>query len=72
MSIANELSTDVAAAMLTPRDGETPADSSELKDVVMKVHTTLRHLTVEARKKNRRTRIFTDESSAGNAASNHY
>ena len=71
MSIANELSTDVAAAMLARKDGETPADSNELRDVVMKVHSTLRHLTAEARKKNRRARTATEESPARNAASNH-
>jgi hypothetical protein len=70
MSIANELSTDVAAAVLARKDVETPADSNELKEVVIKVHSTLRHLTAEARKRNRHARASTDELPARNAASN--
>jgi hypothetical protein len=69
MSIANELSSDVATAVLARKDEETALDSSELKDVVMSVHTTLRHLTTEARKKGRRSR-FSPEPQAKRAASN--
>lgn len=50
MSIANELSSEVAAALLSRREEETPGDSSKLMDVVIEVHSTLRHLTIEARR----------------------
>lgn len=70
MSIANELSSDVAAAVLMRKNGETSADSSELKNMVLKVHSTLRHLTAEARKGNRRP-LASSDPLAKNAASNH-
>jgi hypothetical protein len=69
MSIANELSSDVANAVLSRNDEETSMDSSELKNVVMKVHWTLRHLTTEASKRSRRLRS-SSESQAKRAASN--
>ena len=53
MSIANELSTDVAAAVLTGKEDESRRDAGELVDVVMEVHSTLRRLTAEARRENR-------------------
>ena len=54
MSIANELSSDVAAALLSRREGEPGPDSSKLVNVIVEVHSTLRHLTMEARRKTRR------------------
>lgn len=55
MSIANELSGDVAAAMLARGDGEeAPAGRSQLGDVIKTVHSTLREMTAEARRANRR------------------
>lgn len=59
MSIANELSSDVATAMLAPKDNETTQDASELAGVVIEVHSTLRRLTLEARKKKRRPQTAT-------------
>ncbi len=54
MSIANELSSDVAAALLSRREEERGVDSSRLVNVIVEVHSTLRHLTAEARKGARR------------------
>jgi hypothetical protein len=52
MSIANELSGDVAATVLARHDGE---DTSALKDVIETVHITLRDMHAEARRANRRS-----------------
>jgi predicted transcriptional regulator len=70
MSIANELSSDIAAAVLARKNDEASVDSSELKDVVMQVHSTLRHLTTEARKRNRRSQSSAESLTAKSAASN--
>ena len=54
MSIAHELSCDVATAMLTERAGERrEAAAGDLTDIVLEVHTTLRRLTNEARRRRR-------------------
>lgn len=68
MSIANELSSDVAAAVLARKNEETSIETSELKDVVLQVHTTLRHLTAEARKRGQLSR--SEGPNIKNAASN--
>jgi hypothetical protein len=53
MSIANELSSEVAAAVLTGRAKGTTVSARELIDVIVRVHSTLRRLTTEARKDSR-------------------
>lgn len=53
MSIAHELSSDVAAAVLAAEEGETPRDASERAGVVLEVHSTLRRLSAEYRRKGR-------------------
>jgi hypothetical protein len=53
MSIANELSTDIAAALLTDKTDDSRLARRELAEVVMEVHSTLRRLTAEARRENR-------------------
>lgn len=55
MSIANELSCDVAAAMFMRKE-EAPASQRELAQVLLTVHSTLRHLTAESRRMNSRAR----------------
>src|SRR3954469_23232235 len=70
MSIANELSSDIAAAMLARKNEESSVDSSELKDVVMQVHSTLRNLTAEARRGRRRSQSSFESPTAKSAASN--
>jgi len=53
MSIAHELSSDVAAAVLAAEEGEVPCDPSERAELVLEVHSTLRRLSAEHRKKSR-------------------
>lgn len=68
MSIANELSCDVAAAMLARRDDAVEADQKNLSDIVLEVHTTLRQMTNEARRKRRDARFLRPSSPASNTA----
>lgn len=75
MSIAHELSCDVATAMLTEReDGQAEAPGEALTDIVLEVHSTLRQLTTEARQ--RRAQSFqaaaTQTPGANNAASGNH
>lgn len=53
MSIAHELSSEVAAAVLAAREGETPRDASERAEVVLEIHSTLRRLSAEQRRRGR-------------------
>ena len=52
MSISNELSSDIALALIAARD-KYPGEPKDLKELIFKVHSTLRRLTEEPR--NRRT-----------------
>jgi hypothetical protein len=77
MSIAHELSCDVATAMLAGRESEQP-DSPErdLTDVVLEVHSTLRCLTGEARRSQLNRKLFPKQRKAaanggGAASGNH-
>ena len=75
MSIAHELSCDVATAMLAdPADEQRGAAGGDLTDIVLEVHTTLRRLTNEARQ--RRAQAFRPEAppnaAAGTASSGGY
>lgn len=74
MSIANELSSEVAEAMLAQRREDSPQSVRDLAGVVQEVHSTLRQLTAEARRLRARTRgtaVAPREAAdaAGNAAS---
>jgi hypothetical protein len=53
MSIAHELSSDVAAAVLTAGEGEAPGDASERAELVLEVHSTLRRLSAAYRRRDR-------------------
>jgi len=53
MSIAHELSSDVAAAVLTAGEGEAPGDASERAELVLEVHSTLRSLSADYRRRGR-------------------
>lgn len=53
MSIAHELSSDVAAAVLAAREDEPTHDASERAEVVLEVHSTLRRLSAEYRRRGR-------------------
>ena len=47
MAISNELSSDIAAAILAEK--KTPQELGELKDVVLRVHTTLQQMSEEVK-----------------------
>ncbi len=66
MSIAHELSSDVAAAVLASKTGGARHDASELAEVVMEVHSILRRLTAETRRK---IRGSTDDPTAAKTTS---
>ncbi len=69
MSIANELSSDVATAMLAQKDNETEQDANELAGMVMEVHSTLRRMSLDDRRKKRRRQApLADESLRSNNA----
>jgi hypothetical protein len=53
MSIANELSSDIAAAVLARKNEGASDDSGDIKDVLVQVHSTLRDLTLEMRRRGR-------------------
>jgi len=78
MSIAHELSCDVATAILSTREGvETEPSSTDLTNIVLEVHSTLRQLTSEARRSRLNSQFFPDSSSrisggGGNAASGNH
>lgn len=57
MSIANELSSDVAAAVLAHSKPETHTDAQGLINILLHFHSTLRALTVEERRRRLRSHI---------------
>jgi hypothetical protein len=54
MSVSNELSGDVAAALLADRQVSDPAETRELMAIVVQVHSALRDLTAGERQERRR------------------
>jgi hypothetical protein len=53
MSIANELSCDVAAAVFAKQEAPVQTDTEQLTELVLTLHTTLRQMTNEARDRRR-------------------
>ena len=68
MSIAHELSSEVAAAVLAAREGETPRDAGERAEVVREVHSTLRRLSAEYRRRGRAAKGETGDAPRGEGA----
>lgn len=62
MSIANELSCDLVAAMLAHKEGQTKTNGKALTEIVLEFHSTLRHLTGEERQRRRAQILFAPES----------
>lgn len=56
MSIANELSSEVAEALLARRRDDSSQSARDLAGVVKEVHSTLRRLTAESRRGKARPR----------------
>lgn len=69
MSIDHELSSEVAAALLAADEGEPPRDASKLAEVVKEVHSALREMEAESRRKFRRGAGAWGEPPTGRAAS---
>ena len=67
MSIANELSSDVATAVFTRRQEKAEIEARALTRIVLEVHSTLRRLTAEAIER-RRSQI-SPAATQSNAAS---
>jgi hypothetical protein len=70
MSIANELISDVAAALLTYKNNRGHFEAERLPEIVRKFHLTLRDLSNKVRTK-RTYREFPDAASAGNDGGRH-
>lgn len=49
MAISNELSSEIAAALLVEK--KTPQELKQLKDVILQVHSTLQKMSAEERAK---------------------
>jgi predicted transcriptional regulator len=49
MAISNELSSEIAAALLVEK--KTPQELKQLKDVILQVHSTLQKMSAEVRAK---------------------
>lgn len=47
MAISNELSSEIAAAILA--ENKTPRDPNQLKDIILRVHCALQEMSEEAR-----------------------
>lgn len=61
MAISNELSSEIAAAILAEK--KTPQELHQLKDVVLQVHSTLQQLSAEARATRLQERLQRDAAS---------
>lgn len=55
MSVAHELSSEIAAAILAGK--EETRNLKELKEVVLRVHSVLQNLTAQCREQNRSRRL---------------
>lgn len=67
MSIANELSGEIATAVLSNENDEETANRNDLKDVLIEVHSTLRHMTKLERERERRAPDSPQSSSTARA-----
>jgi 16S rRNA C1402 N4-methylase RsmH len=69
MSIANELSSEVAEAVLARRQDESTQSTRDLAGMVKEVHSTLRRLTAESRRRKAAPRGAAKEAAAVAASS---
>ena len=68
MSIAHELSSDVAAAVLAADEDGRARDASERAEVVLEVHSTLRRLSAEDRRRGRAAKRESEDPPRGEGA----
>jgi predicted transcriptional regulator len=62
MAISNELSSEIAAAILAEK--KTPQELGELKDVVLRVHTTLQQMSEEVKAQRSENRLRRSSASS--------
>lgn len=55
MAISNELSSEIAAAILVEK--KNPQELNQLKDIILRVHTALQQMSEEARETRFKTRV---------------
>ena len=68
MSIAHELSSEVAAAVLADGEGGARLDADKRAEVVLEVHSTLRRLSAEYRRRGRARQGETGDPPLGESA----
>ena len=62
MAIANELSSEIAAALLLTKK-ISPRELNDLKEIVLKIHSALQQMTDEERAENRNRRTLYKKTS---------
>lgn len=55
MAISNELSSEIAAAILAEK--KTPQELNQLKDIILRVHSALQQMSEETRETRFKTRV---------------
>ena len=63
MAIDTELSSEIAAALLTGKDRK-PHELRDLKETIIKVHTTLQKLSAESRRRQILWKVASESESA--------
>lgn len=66
MAISNELSSDIAVAILAEK--KAPQELHQLKDVVLRVHSTLQQMSEEAKATRSKRKLRPEASSAKRAS----
>ena len=67
MAISNELSSEIAAAILAEK--KNPQDLKQLKDIILRVHTTLQQMSQESRATRFKTHFGTGPTNRRNQPS---
>jgi predicted transcriptional regulator len=63
MAISNELSSEIAAAILAEK--KTPQELNQLKDVILRVHSALQKMSEEARTTRSKTHARSSSNTGG-------
>ena len=64
MAISHELSSEIAAALLTAKD-RSPRELEDLKQVLLIIHSTLQRLTENARERRLKSHVAIKQAAAG-------
>jgi hypothetical protein len=65
MTISNELSTEIAFALVAAKDKQ-PGELNDLKEILLEVHSTLQKLTEQSRNARALSRAATANPTGGN------